>query len=203
MFILVHSKPRVTNSLLRTLRKSTKQSHLDHLHNNQENDLEHFKKHTVLGQHTNTKIADLDPLKNTHPISATTQKRILIQQSTRITLDTEDNLKSIQAKSYSINFDQSQTLSNLSSLKNSKLLRKTCQKKLKSQICFSEYIQRCSLLSNLNKLLNCIKRLVKAFNDWSVSSYHLKLSQTENSFSVMVPKQRIGCFLESIGCFGT
>jgi len=32
---------------------------------------------------------------------------------------------------------------------------------------------------------------------------HLKLSQTENNFSVMVPKQTIGCFLESIGCFGT
>jgi len=32
---------------------------------------------------------------------------------------------------------------------------------------------------------------------------HLKLSQTKNSFSVMVPKQTIGCFLESIGCFGT
>ena len=90
--------------------------------------------------------------------------------STRITLVTEDNLKSIQAESYSIHFDQSQTLSNLCSLKNSTTLKKNLSKILKSQICFSEYIQRCSLLSNLNKLLNCIKRLVKAFNDWSVSS---------------------------------
>ena len=67
MFILVHSKPRATSSLLRTLRKSTKQSQLDHLHN-QENDLEHLKKHTLLGQYTYTKIVDLDPLKNTQPI---------------------------------------------------------------------------------------------------------------------------------------
>ena len=56
-----------------TLRKSTKQSQLDHLHNNQENDLEHLKTHTLLGHHTNTKIADLDPLKNTQPISANTE----------------------------------------------------------------------------------------------------------------------------------
>ena len=95
---------------------------------------------------------------------------ILVQQSTRITLVTEDNLKSIQAESYSLHFDQSKTLNNLSSLKNSKTLKKNLSKILKSQICFSENIQRCSLLSNLNKLLNCIKRLVKTFNDWSVSS---------------------------------
>ena len=169
MFILVHSKLRATSSLLRNPRKSTKQSHLDYLHNNQENDLEHLKTHTLLGQHTNTKIADLGPLKNTQPISTNTETK-LVQQSTRITLVTEDNLKSIQEKSYSIHFDQSQTLSNLSSLKNSKTLSKNLSKIVNCQICFSEYIQRCSLLSNLNKLLNCIKRLVKAFNDWSVSS---------------------------------
>ena len=76
MFILVHSKSRATSSLLRNpMRKSTKQSPLDHLHNNQENDLEHLKKHTLLGQHTNTKIADLDPLKNTQPISANTETK--------------------------------------------------------------------------------------------------------------------------------
>ena len=102
--------------------------------------------------------------------SQQTEKRILVQQSTRITLVTEDNLKSIQAESYSIHFDQSQTLNNLSFLKNSKTLSKNLSKILNLQICFSEYIQRCSLLSNLNKILNCIKRLVKAFNDWSVSS---------------------------------
>ena len=49
----------------------------------------------------------------THSQSQQTQKRILVQHSTRITLVTEDNLKSIQAESYSIHFDQSQTLSNL------------------------------------------------------------------------------------------
>ena len=104
MFILVHSKPRATSSLLRTLRKSTKESQLDHLHNNQENDLEHLKKHTVLGQHNNTKIADLDPLKNTQPILANTETKLVFQR-TRITLVTEDNLKSIQAESYSTDFD--------------------------------------------------------------------------------------------------
>jgi len=78
------------------LRKSTKQSHLDHLHHNQEIDFDPLKTHTSLGQYTNTKIADLDPLKNTQQISANTQTK-LVQQSTRITLVTEDNLKSIQA----------------------------------------------------------------------------------------------------------
>jgi len=82
------------------LRKSTKQLQLGHLHNNQENDLEHLKTHTLLGKHTNTKIADLDPLKNTQPISANTKTK-LVSQSTRIKLVTEDNLKSIQAESYS------------------------------------------------------------------------------------------------------
>jgi len=124
MFILVHSKTRATSSLFRNpLRKSTKQSQLDHLHHNQESDLEHLKTHTLLGQHTNTKIVDLDPLKNTQPISTTTETK-LVSQSLRITLVTKDNLKSIQAESYSTHFDQSQTFSNLSSLKNSKTLSK-------------------------------------------------------------------------------
>jgi len=52
------------------------QSHLDHLHHNQESDLDPFKTHTSLGQHTNTKNADLDPLKNTHQSSANTQKQM-------------------------------------------------------------------------------------------------------------------------------
>ena len=92
--------PELHPVFLETLRKSTKQSQLDHLHNNQENDLEHLKTHTLLGQHTNTKIADLDPPKNTQPISANIETK-LVSQSTRIKLVTEDNLKSIQAESYS------------------------------------------------------------------------------------------------------
>jgi len=48
----------------------------------------------------NTKIANLEPLKNTQPISANTKTK-LVQQSTGITLVTEDDLKSIQAESYS------------------------------------------------------------------------------------------------------
>ena len=75
MFILVHSKPRATSSLLRKpLRNSTKQSNLDHLHHNQESDLDPLKTHTSLGQPTNTKNADLDPLKNTQHFSANTQR---------------------------------------------------------------------------------------------------------------------------------
>ena len=74
-----------------------KQPHLDHLHHNQESDLDPLKAHTSLVQHTNTKISDLDPLKNTQQISANTQTKLVLQ-STRITLVTEDNLKSIQAK---------------------------------------------------------------------------------------------------------
>ena len=41
------------------------QSNLDHLQHYQESDLDPLKTHTSLGQHTNTKTADLDPLKNT------------------------------------------------------------------------------------------------------------------------------------------
>jgi len=48
----------------------------------------------------NTKIADLERLKNTQLISAKTHKRI-VQQFTKITLVTDENLKSIQAESYS------------------------------------------------------------------------------------------------------
>jgi len=72
-----------------------------YLHNNQENDLKHLKKHTLLGQHTYTKITDLDPLKNTQPILANTETKLIFTERTRITLVIEDNLKSIQAESYS------------------------------------------------------------------------------------------------------
>jgi len=61
------------------LRNSTKQSNLDHLQHNQESDLGPLKTYTSLGQHTNTKNADLDPLKSTQHFSANTQKK-LVQQ---------------------------------------------------------------------------------------------------------------------------
>ena len=54
MYTVVYTgslQTRATSSLLRTQRITTKQSPLDHLHNNQENDLDHLKKHTLLGQH--------------------------------------------------------------------------------------------------------------------------------------------------------
>ena len=52
---------------------STKQSNLDHLQHNQRSDLDPLKTHTSLGQHTNTKNVDLDPLKNTQHFLANTQ----------------------------------------------------------------------------------------------------------------------------------
>jgi len=59
------------------------------------------------------------------------------------------------------------------------------------------------LLHNLNKLFI-------AFKDWSKNEKmehkqlenHLMLSQSTKQFFVMVLKQTIGCFHESIGCFG-
>jgi len=60
-------------------------------------------RHTLFLANTPTLIADLDPLKNTQPISTNTETK-LDSQSTRITLIAKDNLKSIQAESYSTTF---------------------------------------------------------------------------------------------------
>ena len=91
--MLIKKKKKKMHELLRN---STKQSNLDHLHHNQRSDLDPLKTHTSLGQHTNTKNADLDPLKNTQHFSANTQR--FLSTDTRITLVTEENLKSIQEK---------------------------------------------------------------------------------------------------------
>ena len=48
----------------------------------------------------NTKIADLEHLKNTQPISTTHTNKI-VQQFTQITLVTDEYLKSIQENPYS------------------------------------------------------------------------------------------------------
>jgi len=82
--------------LLESYQNSTKQSTLDHLQHNQESGLDPLRTHTSFGQHTNTKNADLDPLKNTQHFSANTQR--FRSTDTRITLVTEANLKSIQEK---------------------------------------------------------------------------------------------------------
>ena len=65
LFILVHSKPELHPVFSETLRKSTKQSPLDHLHNNQET-LNTSRNTLSLA---NTKIADLEHLKNTANLS--------------------------------------------------------------------------------------------------------------------------------------
>jgi len=80
MYTDVHTGPLLTQSYIQSsqklLRNFTKQSHLDHLYHNQESDLDPLKTHTFLGQHTNTKNVDLDPLKNTQQSSANTQKQM-------------------------------------------------------------------------------------------------------------------------------
>ena len=58
------------------LRKSTKQSNLDHLQHNQESDIEPFKKHTSLGQHTILRLLILIPSR-THSQSQQTHRMFL------------------------------------------------------------------------------------------------------------------------------
>jgi len=118
-------------------------------------------RHTLLSQHTNTKIADLDPLKNTRQISTNTETK-LVQQSTRITLVTEDNLKSIQEESYSTHFDQ------ITNSKQSQLFEK-----LKNSIKKSSVLHK-SVFLNLFKDVVCYQILTNSlitFNDWAK---HLK-----------------------------
>ena len=76
MFILVHSKSRATSSLLRNpLRKSTKQSQLDHLHHNQESDLEHPKTHTLLGQCT-ALVVGCDDVASCYSVGVLTRRQV-------------------------------------------------------------------------------------------------------------------------------
>jgi len=102
------------------LRNSTKQSHLDHLHHNQRSDLDPLKTHTSLGQHTNTKNADLGHLKNTQHFSANTQS--FFQQIQGLHLLQNQIWNQYKRKSYLTLFDQTQSLSNLNSFK----ISKTC-----------------------------------------------------------------------------
>ena len=134
------------------LRKSTKQSHLDHLHHNQESDLEHLKTHLFLANTPTLRLLILIPSR-THNQSQQTHKQNLFNRVQGLHL-----LQKIIWNQYKLNpipqtLINHTTLSNLNSLKNSKFVLK---KSRFSQICFSEYIQRCCLLSNLSKLFNCI-----------------------------------------------
>jgi len=119
MFILVHSKSRATSSLLRNLWGNPLSNHTLITYTTTKKVTLIPSRHTLFLANTPTlRLLILIPSR-THSQSQQTHKK-LVQQSTRITLVTEDNLKSIQAESYSTHFDQSQTLSNLSSLKISK-----------------------------------------------------------------------------------
>ena len=87
----------------------------------QSSDLEPLKKHTTFGQHTNTKNADLDPLKNTQHFSANTQTN-LFNRIQGLHLLQKKIWNQYKQKSHLTLFDQSQSLSNLNSLKNRNLL---------------------------------------------------------------------------------
>ena len=132
MFILVHSNPELHPVFSETLRKSTKQPHLDHL---QQQPREWpWTPQETLSPWPTLRLLILNTSR-THNQSQQTQKRI-VQQITKITLVTDEYLKSIQVESYSSTLINNKLLSNLSTLKNS--LEKLCQKKiLNSQICFS------------------------------------------------------------------
>ena len=97
LFILVHSKLQLHPVFSETLRIFTEQSPLDHLHHNQENNLE-------TPQETHSPWPTLRLLilntSRTHSQSQQTQKRI-VQHITKITLVTDEYLKSIQVESYS------------------------------------------------------------------------------------------------------
>jgi len=154
MFILVHSKPRVTSNLLR--------NHWGIPLSNQTYITYNItKKMTLIPSRNTLLLANTPTLRmlilipsRTHNTSQQTHKGSC-STGTRITLVTKANLKSIQEKIIS------HTLWSISISKQSQLFEnlKTCVS-VKTQICFSEYIQRCCLLSNLNKLFI-------AFKDWS------------------------------------
>jgi len=157
MFILVHSKPRATSSVLKNYWGNP------------------LSNHTLI-TYTTTKKVTLIPSRNTLLLANTPTLRLLILIPSRTHIKSQQTHKrnlfnrvqglhllqkiiwnQYKPKSYSTHFDQSQTLSNLDSLKNSKSLFQ----KLVTQICFYEFIQRCCLLSNLNKLLIAFKDLSK------------------------------------------
>ena len=123
MFILVHSKLELHPVFSETLRISTKKSTLDHLHHNQENDLE-------TPQETHSPWPTLRLLilntSRTYSQSQQTQKRI-VQQITKITLVTDEYLKSIQVESYSSTLINHKTLKQSQHFENS--LRKNFVKR--------------------------------------------------------------------------
>ena len=157
MFILVHSKPRATSSLLRNHRGNPLSNHTLITYTTTKKVTLIPSRHTLLLANTPTlRLLILIPSR-THIKSQQTHKRNLFNRVQRLHLLQKIIWNQYKPKSYSTHFDQSQTLSNLDSLKNSKSLLK----KLVTQICFSEFIQRCCLLSNLNKLLIAFKDLSK------------------------------------------
>ena len=156
MFILVHSKPRATSNLLWNHWGNPLSNHTLITYTTTKKVTLIPSRHTLLLANTPTLRLLIFIPSRTHIKSQQTHKRNLFNRVQGLNLLQKIIWNQYKPKSYSTHFDQSQTLSNLNSLKNSKYLLK----KLITQICFSEYIQRCCLLSNLNKLLI-------AFKDWS------------------------------------
>ena len=151
MFILVHSKPRATSSLLR-----------NHWGNSLSN-------HTLI-TYTTTKKVTLIPSRHTLLLANTPALRLLIlipsrthnksQQTHKRNLFNRVQGLHLLQKIIWNQYKQNSipTLWSITNSKQSQLFEKLKNsiQNLISQICFSEYIQRCCLLSNLNKLFNCI-----------------------------------------------
>jgi len=152
MFILVHSKPRATSSLLRNHWGNSLSNHTLITYTTTKKVTLIPSRHTLLLANTPAlRLLILIPSR-THNKSQQTHKRNLFNRVQGLHLLQKIIWNQYKSQSYSTHFDQSQTLSNLNSLKNSK----TCVQNLNTQIFFSEYIQRCCLLSNLNNLIYCI-----------------------------------------------
>jgi len=113
-----------------------------------------------LAQHNNTKIVDLDPLKNTPHFSATHRK--FLSKSIQDYTCYRTNLKSIQdEKSYLTLFDQTQSLSNLNFSKSQSL------EKLKSVFLYLIKVVVCyQILTNYSLHL----KIGQSIKNWSVNS---------------------------------
>ena len=160
MFILVHSKSKATSSILRNpLRKSTKQSHLDHFTTTKKVTLNTSRHTLFLANRPTLRLLTLI-LSRTHSQSQQTQKWNLFSRVQGLHLLLKIIWNQYKQNPIPHTFINHKTLSNLSSLKNSKTLFKNLLLK--------------SVFLNIFKDVVCYHILTNsfiAFNDWSK---HLK-----------------------------
>jgi len=120
MFILVHSKPKATSSLLRNHWGIPLSNHTLITYTTTKKVTLIPSRHTLLLANTSTlRLMILIPSR-THSKSQQTHKRNLFNRVQGLHLLQKIIWNQYKPKFYSTHFDQSQTLSNLSSLKNSK-----------------------------------------------------------------------------------